>query len=357
MEKVEVSLFLSIIAISFLCILSLFIKNRAKKPQDTFCKLAKDSFNSFLNFNNSDDIEPKVLEYVILPFIFTYFFVRFTNIGEGSLNVINNVYYTTIYTIFKGEALKLIFVTIFIFTLVYFLTRIIKKLRNENDKLWLTFAANFIILIMLSFVSIIFLSVLIVEFGNFGQTDVFIPLYYTVAITVIKLQNKYLPVKNFKIKLLISISIILSPFLFLYSNKVEYSGGYYFYATEGEQYFNLMSKNIDIELKSNSHNEFYFVFNEKYKLNNQFTILNEKDEPLKSEDIILNKKYYLGEFDSKTHEFHKTDTKVRFNKDELMLEKGDNIKLHFVRDGSMRLVEVSEKCFSSDISGAKYYKR
>lgn len=355
MENKEMSLIISIIVISLLCITSLFIKYKAKKPGEPFRKQLKESFTCFLDFNKSEDIEPKVLEYLILPFIFTYFFVRFSNIGDGSLNVINNVYNTTIYTIFKVETLKLFFTILILCILALFAMLLSKKSRNKSDKLWLTIIADFVLFIVLSFVSIIFLSILIVEFGNFGDTDVFIPLYYTVVIAVIKLENKYLPIKEFFIKFILSILIILSLFIFAGFNRNEYSGGYYFYATRDNQYFNLMSKNIDIDLKSNSSDEFYFVFNEKYKLDHQFTILAEENEPLKSKDIKMNKEYYLGELDSKSRKFHKTDTKVKFNKDELTLQKRDNSKLHFVRDGSMRMVEVSDKCFSSDISGAKYY--
>ena len=55
----------------------------------------------------------------------------------------------------------------------------------------------------------------------------------------------------------------------------------------------------------------------------------------------------------------RTCISLKFSNDKLTLQKnkkGNRIKLHFVRDGSMSRIEVGDNRLVSDNSGADYYK-
>lgn len=315
------------------------------------------------------NLEPKILKYIILPFIFTYFFIRITNSGDSSLNVINNVYYTTLYYIFNKLVVKIIIAIGVLFALAVLGTSFLKVIKSNYDKLYLTIIVNLTFIIILSFTAIMFLGITIIEFGNYEHTDIFIPLYYSLVIAMIELLNKFLRVKS-SIKITLSIIVVCFMFVFSSVGKYEYSGGYYFYTINQtvynqkvEQNFNSISKEIDIEINTTADGLYCFTFNNKYKLNNKYLILNieknNEDTALKSNQIKNGKIYYLGEYNPKTHKVKRTCITLKFSNDKLTLQKnkkGNRFKLHFVRDGSMSMVEVGNNRFVSDNSGADYYK-
>ena len=407
MEIREVYLIFTLISISLICILSLVLKSNAKKelilrldrykklnitvnkgtiqghpikifkvkcrriPREfvIFKSILKESIDDFFNFSSEKNLEPKVLKYIILPLIFTYFFVRITDSGDSSLNVIINVYNTTLYYILNKLAVGILTGVVLILVFAIVGRIFVKEIKSKYDKMYLTTLVNLTFILILTFAAIMFLGIIIIVFGNYDHTDIFIPLYYTMVIAVIELFNKFLRIESY-IKIFLSVIVVFLMFVSLSEDKYEHSGGYYFYTTNQTVYnqnvkqnFNSISKEIDIEINMTADGLYCFTFNDKYKLDNKYLILNEeknnKDTVVKSNQIKNGKIYYLGEYDPKTHKVKRTCISLKFSNDKLTLQKnkkGNRIKLHFVRDGSMSRIEVGDNRLVSDNSGADYYK-
>ena len=340
------------------------LKKRTKKRKTRYNRLYitlwGEIINDFFDFKNDKSFETKILEFIIIPFIFTFFFVRLSNIGDNTLSIINNVYNLTLYNLFNKLSAN-IFLFIFIILFICYLLKryLLPKISSVTCRNLLDIVINFIYVTFLPLLTIIFLGVLIIEFGNFKDTDIFIPLYYGIVISMIKLCHKIFKGVNGITKGILSILVIILMFIFSSTFQSEYNGGYYFYTTN-QKGFNSISRNSDIELSSNLNKMINLTFNDKYKLDNEYTILDQKkdkNKEVKYDQIQKGKKYYLGKYNPESEEFEPTDTKLIFSEDELILQKVNSNELHFVRDGSMRMVKIGYERFVSDISGAKYYNQ
>lgn len=402
MEKKEYYLIIVLILLSFICILNIsknekykskFLrlksvkrklfapptitsKDLAMSSQEYFMKLKKrkqkrktiynrlyialwgEIINDFFDFENDESFEPKILEYIIIPFIFTFFFIRLSNIGDNTLSTINNVYNLTLYNLFNNLSIKLLLFIFSILVICYLLKRyLLPKISSVSDKSFLDIGINFIFITFLPLLTIIFLALLIIEFGYFKNTDIFIPLYYGMVISMIKMCHKFFKGVNGIVKGILSILVLVLMFGFSSTSQSEYSGSYYFYTTN-KKGFNSISRNSDIELSSNLNKLVNLTFNDKFKLDNEYTILDQKkDEEVTYNQIQKEKIYYLGKYNPESEKFERTDTKLIFSEDELILQKNNSSELHFVRDGSMRMVEIGYERFVSDISGARYYNQ
>lgn len=346
-------------------------KKRKTRYNQLYIKLWGEIINDFFDFENDKSFETKILEFIIIPFIFTFFFVRLSNIGDNTLSIINNVYNLTLYNLFNKLSVNILLFIFIILFICYLLKRyLLPKISSVTDRNFLDIIINFIYVTFLPLLTIIFLGLLIIEFGNFKDTDIFIPLYYGIVISMIKLCHKFFKGVSGITKGILSILVLVLMFIFSSTSQSEYSGGYYFYTINQTVYnqkvkhnFNSISKEIDIEITTTADGLYCFTFNDKYKLNNKYLILNVKknneDTAVKSNQIKNGKIYYLGEYDPKTRKVKRSCISLKFSNDELTLQKykkGNRIKLHFVRDGSMRRIEVGNNRFVSDNSGADYYK-
>lgn len=409
MDKREYYLIITLTILSLICMFSLSIKSKTKKRLGRYKNLnitihertvqqedvgqpirtllvnfqkrlrtrkffifkciLRETIDDFFDFRNNKNLEPKVLKYIILPFIFTFFFVRIADSGESSLNVIINVYNTTLYYIFNKLAGEIILWVVILLILAILGNIIVKVIINKYDKIYLTIIVNLAFILILSFTAIMFFGIIIIEFGNYEYTDIFIPLYYTMVIAMIELFSKFLQVESF-IKIILSVIVVSLMFISSSKNKYEYSGGYYFYTTnqtvsdkkeKQNLNFNSISKEIDIELQQSADDFYFLSFNDKYNTDNVYSILDKnKDKKyiVVGKDMIkYDKDYYLGEYNPKTKEFKPTATKLKFSTDELILIKKGRNKLHFVRDGSMRMLEIGNHRVRVNYSGAKYYNQ
>ena len=338
------------------------LKKRTKKRKTRYIRLYitlwGEIINDFFDFENDKSFETKILEFIIIPFIFTFFFVRLSNIGDNTLSIINNVYNLTLYNLFNKLSANIFFFIFIILFICYLLKRyLLPKISSVTFRNLLDIVINFIYVTFLPLLTIIFLGLLMIEFGNFKDTDIFIPLYYGIVISMIKLCHKIFKGVNGITKGILSILVIILMFIFSSTFQSEYSGGYYFYTTN-KKGFNSISRNSDIELSSNLNKLVNLTFNDKFKLDNEYTILDQKkDEEVTYNQIQKEKIYYLGKYDPESEKFERTDTKLIFSEDELILQKNNSSELHFVRDGSMRMVEIGYERFASDISGARYYNQ
>ena len=259
---------------------------------------------------------------------------------------------------FNKLSIKLLLSIFSILVICYLLKRyLLPKLSSVSDKSFLDIGINFIFITFLPLLTIIFLALLIIEFGYFKNTDIFIPLYYGMVISMIKLCHKFFKGVNGIAKGILSILVLVLMFGFSSTSQSEYSGSYYFYTTN-KKGFNSISRNSDIELSSNLNKLVNLTFNDKFKLDNEYTILDQKkNEEVTYNQIQKEKIYYLGKYDPESEKFERTDTKLIFSEDELIIQKNNSSELHFVRDGSMRMVEIGYERFVSDISGARYYNQ
>jgi len=197
MERRELYLIITLLVISLICILSLSIKNDLRKRLSRYKKqnitvdekkfikeILKESIDDYLSIDNSDSMESKIFNYIILPLLFTFFVVRISNIGDPTLNIINNVYNSILLYLYNPHGIKII---LFIFSLLMGFTIWLNKTIKKRDNLWRLVEKNFLItsiLILLS--SILMLFVLLTEliYGSFSSTDIYIRMKTNIVLDV-----------------------------------------------------------------------------------------------------------------------------------------------------------------------------
>ncbi|MDU5045524.1 hypothetical protein [Streptococcus sp.] len=373
MERRELYLIITLLVISLICILSLSIKNDLRKRLSRYKKqnitvdekkfikeILKESIDDYLSIDNSDSMESKIFNYIILPLLFTFFVVRISNIGDPTLNIINNVYNSILLYLYNPHGIKII---LFIFSLLIGFTIWLNKTIKKRDNLWRFVEKNFLItsiLILLS--SILMLFVLLTEliYGSFSSTDIYIPLYYGAILFFIKIiklfLNEFIKANSLEVpkKIFISIIVIFITFGTLFRGELEIGGAYYFYTTNGEP-FRFISKEVDIMILEGADDEVFIRFGSKY---NQIRdkIIKFPDSKRKISKEVKNNSFYSQKIyiSKKTSEGNdEVLVKVTFEKDNIILNIGKQ-KIDFVRDGSMRFVEIQNKNINSDISGASY---
>ena len=371
MERRELYLIITLLVISLICILSLSIKNdltkrliRYKKQNITvdekkFIKeILKESIDDYLSIDNSDSMESKIFNYIILPLLFTFFVVRISNIGDPTLNIINNVYHSILLYLYNPLGIKII---LLIFSLLIVVTIFLNMIIKIRDDLFIFFLKVFLItliLILLTLILMLFIMLTELIYGSFSSTDIYIPLYYGAILFFIKIiklfQRGFVKAKSFEVpkKIFVAIIVIFITFGFLFRGELEVGGVYYFYTTNKKP-FRFISKDVDIMILEDLNNNLFIRFGSKYNQIND-KIIKFPDSKLKITEEVKNNSFYSQKIyiSKKTSEGNgKILVNVIFGKDNIILKIGQQ-KINFVRDGSMRFVEIRNNNIESDISGA-----